>query len=48
MHPTAPEKNARPSERPSDENQSPVWSYIWLIGLPLPVLFVLFLIRGCT
>ena len=24
------------------------WIILWLIGIPLPILFVLFLIRGCT
>ena len=24
------------------------WIFLWLIGVPLPVLFVLFLLRGCT
>lgn len=24
------------------------WILLWLIGVPLPVLFALFLLRGCT
>ena len=24
------------------------WGLLWLIGVPIPVLLVLFLIRGCT
>jgi hypothetical protein len=24
------------------------WILLWLLGIPIPVLFVLFLIRGCT
>lgn len=24
------------------------WILLWLLGVPLPVLFVLFLLRGCT
>ena len=24
------------------------WILLWLIGIPIPVLLVLFLIRGCT
>ena len=24
------------------------WAMLWLIGIPVPVLFVLFLLRGCT
>jgi len=24
------------------------WIILWLLGVPLPVLLILFLIRGCT
>jgi len=24
------------------------WAVLWLLGIPIPVLFFLFLIRGCT
>ena len=24
------------------------WILLWLLGIPLPILLVLFLIRGCT
>lgn len=24
------------------------WLFLWLIGIPVPVLVILFLIRGCT
>lgn len=24
------------------------WILLWLLGVPLPVLFALFLLRGCT
>ena len=24
------------------------WILLWLLGVPIPVLFVLFLLRGCT
>jgi hypothetical protein len=24
------------------------WIFLWLIGVPIPVLFLFFLIRGCT
>lgn len=24
------------------------WVLLWLIGIPLPILLVLFLLRGCT
>jgi hypothetical protein len=24
------------------------WILLWLVGIPLPVLLILFLLRGCT
>ena len=24
------------------------WILLWLLGVPIPVLFILFLMRGCT
>lgn len=24
------------------------WAVLWLLGVPLPILFILFLMRGCT
>jgi hypothetical protein len=24
------------------------WALLWLIGIPIPILIVLFLLRGCT
>lgn len=24
------------------------WIFLWLVGIPIPVLIILFLIRGCT
>jgi hypothetical protein len=24
------------------------WIFLWLVGIPVPILLVLFLIRGCT
>lgn len=24
------------------------WGVLWLIGIPIPILLILFLIRGCT
>jgi hypothetical protein len=24
------------------------WIFLWLIGVPIPILLVLFLLRGCT
>ena len=24
------------------------WIFLWLLGIPIPVLLILFLLRGCT
>ncbi len=24
------------------------WALLWLLGIPLPILFIFFLLRGCT
>ena len=24
------------------------WALLWLIGIPIPILLVLFMVRGCT
>lgn len=24
------------------------WIFLWLIGIPIPILLVLFVLRGCT
>jgi hypothetical protein len=24
------------------------WAILWLLGIPIPILFLLFLLRGCT
>ncbi len=24
------------------------WAFLWLIGVPIPVLLILFVMRGCT
>ena len=24
------------------------WIFLWLIGIPVPILIILFLLRGCT
>lgn len=24
------------------------WAILWLLGVPLPILLILFLLRGCT
>jgi len=36
--------------KPSQENERGAagWIFLWLIGIPVPVLLILFLLRGCT
>jgi hypothetical protein len=31
-----------------DETGRIGWIFLWLIGVPIPVLLVLFMLRGCT
>jgi len=31
-----------------NDNGEVGWILLWLIGIPIPVLIVLFLLRGCT
>jgi hypothetical protein len=31
-----------------DESGKVGWLVLWLIGVPIPVLIVLYLLRGCT
>lgn len=35
-------------ERLRSEDGKAGWALLWLLGVPLPVLAVLFLLRGCT
>jgi hypothetical protein len=35
-------------ERREDENGRAGWILLWLLGVPLPLLFFLYVIRGCT
>jgi len=44
MH-TSPSKHAA---RLRDERGEAGWILLWLIGIPIPVLVALFLLRGCT
>ncbi len=32
----------------SSEEGKVGWILLWLLGIPLPILLILFLIRGCT
>ena len=31
-----------------DESGAAGWALLWLIGVPIPVLLALFVLRGCT
>jgi len=33
---------------PSSQRGAAGWGFLWLIGIPVPVLLALFLMRGCT
>jgi hypothetical protein len=33
---------------PAAERGRAGWIFLWLIGVPIPVLLLLFLLRGCT
>jgi hypothetical protein len=33
---------------PKNESGKIGWIFLWLLGIPIPVLLVLFLLRGCT
>lgn len=46
-------KNTGMKTNPSPRNRNLAagkigWILLWLIGIPVPVLLVLFLLRGCT
>jgi hypothetical protein len=36
------------SENSKDERGKAGWAILWLLGVPLPILLILFLLRGCT
>jgi len=31
-----------------DENGKVGWILLWALGVPIPILLILFLVRGCT
>jgi len=31
-----------------DQSGRAGWIFLWLIGVPMPVLLILFMLRGCT
>jgi hypothetical protein len=38
------------NERPDRKNEQGKagWIILWLLGVPIPILLILFLLRGCT
>jgi hypothetical protein len=36
------------TERLNNSHGKIGWAVLWLLGVPLPILFILFLLRGCT
>jgi hypothetical protein len=42
----APRKPASPEDRRREGAIG--WILLWLIGIPIPILLVFFLLRGCT
>jgi hypothetical protein len=38
----------RSSPTPLRERGRAGWILLWLLGVPIPVLLILFLLRGCT
>ncbi len=39
--------NAPPEDHP-DKKGALGWGILWLIGIPIPILLLLFVMRGCT
>lgn len=35
-------------KQPNPESGKIGWIFLWLIGVPVPILLILFLVRGCT
>jgi hypothetical protein len=46
----SPQKYETPKTKPmlKNENGKVGWILLWAIGVPVPVLMLLFLVRGCT
>lgn len=41
--------STRPWRAPFGKNRGAIgWGILWLIGVPIPILVILFLLRGCT
>ena len=41
-------RRAASAKRSDRESGKVGWFLLWLIGIPIPVLVILFLLRGCT
>jgi len=41
-------KRSLPFRRRRGEEGKVGWIVLWLLGIPIPVLLLLFLLRGCT
>jgi hypothetical protein len=37
----------QPNDRKNEQGKAG-WAILWLLGVPLPILLILFLLRGCT
>jgi hypothetical protein len=35
-------------KHPAHEEGRAGWILLWLLGVPLPILFLLYVVRGCT
>lgn len=47
--PFSPRKPMKSLKFPRKQNAGKIgWIFLWLIGVPVPVLLILFLLRGCT
>ena len=42
------QKTGRKINRLKTEEGAIGWALLWLIGIPIPILLVIFLLRGCT
>ncbi|MFH0725788.1 MAG: hypothetical protein V2B19_05465 [Pseudomonadota bacterium] len=43
-----PGEQEKPKDRTTAEEGKLGWILLWALGVPIPVLLVLFLLRGCT
>ncbi|MEK7952271.1 hypothetical protein [Luteolibacter soli] len=41
-------KTHRPKARLNTAPGKLGWIFLWLVGIPIPILLILFLMRGCT